>query len=247
MRRLFGILFLIVAPIVASAQPDWEAQFRAGNEAYEAGQYQNAIEAYRQVLDAGHASVALYHNLGNAYVRNGAMGPAIQSYAKGLRLAPGHRKLVHNLQQARERAGLSGPVPVLRSGSQQLADTLPTDFLAVLGWLAGAAGIGLAVYRTSSARPDAWCHARVLGLIAGGVLVWGLSLGVSSLQVPDRHAVVLPAEAPVQTAPADTAATAATVREGMLLDVERSRNGWTRIRVPDGPPGWVRTSSVGEV
>ncbi len=230
-----------------SAQPELEARFQAGTEAYEAGQYQDAMEAYRELLDAGHASVALYHNLGNAHVRRGAMGPAIRSYAKGLQLAPGHRKLMHNLQQARERAGLPGAAPVLQRGAPWLVGTLPTGLLAVLGWLAVAAGVGLAVYRTSPDRPAAWQRPRVLGLVAGGLLVWGLSLGASSLQVPDRRAVVLSAEVPVQTAPADTASTAATVREGMLLNVERTRDGWMRIRAPNGAEGWVRAPSVGEV
>ena len=86
---LTGGLGLLVAS--AAAQPDrLLRRFETANEAYAQGRYEQAVEGYRDILDAGYASVALYHNLGNAYVRldrvgrpsgpmrrDGAFGPMI--------------------------------------------------------------------------------------------------------------------------------------------------------------------------
>lgn len=249
---LCGVAALVFAaaigPVRGAAEPERRDRlFASGNRAYEAGNYAKAIEAYRQILDAGTTSVALYHNLGNAYVRRGEMGPAIRAYAKGLHLQPESRTLAHNLQQARQRAGLSGSAPVLQSGTQRLVHGWPSGLFAVVGWLLLGAGLALAVYRTAPDRRDAWRRPRILALVGTGLLVWSVGLGVSSLQTPDRSAVVLSAEVPVHAAPADTAATVTTVREGMLLDVERTHDGWTRLRLPTGMEGWVRSASVGEV
>jgi hypothetical protein len=248
MHRFLALILLLGSAVPAPAQPEpVDTLFQRGNDAYAAGHLTDALNAYQQILDAGMASVALYHNMGNAYLQRGDVGRAVQAYAKGLQLAPGHRRLVHNLQQARDRAGLSGRVPVLERGGQSFAVGGSVGWLAVLGWGCVAAGLGLAVYRAAPDRSERIITPTVMGLVAGGLVVWILSLGLSVLQTPDRRAVVLAAEVPVHASPSDTASATATVREGMVLAADRSRDAWTRVRLRDGTQGWVRTEWVGPV
>lgn len=235
-----------VAPL--QAQPAVVAQqFQRGNAAYERGEYAQALAAYQRVLNAGYTSAALHRNMGNVHVRRGAWGRAIQHYAKGLRLRPGDPALRHNLEQARARAGQTGPAPVLQSASVRFASIIPTRALVVLGTLLVLGGTGWAVGRTTPRRPEAWRAPRIVGVVGAGLFLWGLSLTVSALQVPNRYAVVLATEVPARRAPADTAAVADTLREGAVVEVEARRNGWTRARRPDGTPSWLPPETVGDV
>lgn len=248
MYRCLALFLLAWGPATAQApSPPLDTLFQSGNEAYATGRPGEALKAYRQILDAGSASVALYHNMGNAHLRLGETGRAVQAYVRGLQLAPGNRQLVHNLRHARDRADLTDPGPVFeRSGLTRVLGG-SAGGLAAVGWGLVVAGLGLAAYRAAPNRPGRMVSVSVGSLVGSGLVVWTLSLGLSALQMPDRRAVVLADAVPVHSTPSDTTAITTTVREGRVLGVERTRNGWTRIRLANGVQGWVRTASVGEV
>ena len=77
-----------------------EKHFAEGNEAYEKGEYQQAVDIYSQILNDGLASWELYYNLGNAYYRLEQTGNAILNYHRALRLAPNKQIIRDNLDLA---------------------------------------------------------------------------------------------------------------------------------------------------
>ena len=60
--------------------------FFEGNDAIMNSNYDEAIDAYKRILDYGFESSDLYHNLGNAHFRIGNIGKAIWAYNKSLML-----------------------------------------------------------------------------------------------------------------------------------------------------------------
>lgn len=75
-------------------------QFTAGNDHYEAGEYDQAIEKYGALASEGYHAAELYYNLGNAHYRKGEIGKAIWAYESALKIKPNHQDALHNLEFA---------------------------------------------------------------------------------------------------------------------------------------------------
>jgi tetratricopeptide (TPR) repeat protein len=248
MRRLLLLLGgfgLLAAPAVA--QPDsLTHRFEAATALHTQGQYKRAVDAYRALLDAGHASGPLYYNLGNAYARLGRLGQAIRYYEKARRLRPGDPRLAHNLEQVRRRAGVY-PAVLPPRGLPGIVQNWSPLALFVAGWLLLGSGLAVAVAWTRPGRTDPWRHPLVWGPLAGGLLLVAGALGTSFLQSQEQRAVVVTTQAALRTAPAPAAVSDTTLPEGTMLAVRERRSQWTQVRLADGTVGWVPSRLLGDV
>lgn len=242
---LLGALGLLTAS--AAAQSDGlHRQFEVANEAYAQGRYEQAVETYQAILEAGSASGALYHNLGNAYVRLNRTGPAVWAYEKARQLHPEDPRLRHNLEYVRRRAGLSEVGLPPRGLAALIAGWSPLLLLGV-GVLALAAGLLGAVFRAgpgqvlAGRRPSAW------GPFAVGALLVVVAFGTSYVQAQDRRAVVLDETVPLRTAPSEGAAPDTTLRAGSMVEVRRRQGPWTRVVLRKQTVGWVSAQAVREL
>ena len=250
MRRLLlllGGLTLWAGP--ATAQPDrLSARFATATEAYEEGRYTRAAEMYEGLLDSGHASAALYYNLGNAYVRTDRLGEAIRYYEKARRLRPDDSRIRHNLEQARRRAGVYperlGPAA---RGLSALVQGWPPLALLVGGVLLLSSGGLVAVVWTRPDRPSVLGHPLVWGPVAAGLLTGAVALGTAYLQTSDRHAVVVTSEAVLHRTPTAEAPSDTTLPEGALLEVRQETPQWHEVRLADGTTGWVPARTLGGI
>ncbi|HPU56979.1 MAG TPA: tetratricopeptide repeat protein, partial [Verrucomicrobiota bacterium] len=82
--------------------------FAAGLEAYRAGDFDAAAEAFgRCALE--HPSAGAWQNLGNAEWRRGRLGPAIVAWERALWIDPRDARSRNNLRFVREQAQLEAP------------------------------------------------------------------------------------------------------------------------------------------
>ena len=241
---ILGGLALLCGAV--AAQPDsLSRQFETATAAYKQGQYARAADGYRDILDTGHASAALYYNLGNAYVRLDRLGQAIRYYEKARALRPSASRLQHNLEQARRRAGVyPGRLPP-RGLAGLVAGWSPLA-LFVAGWLLVGSGLAVAVVWTRPGRFDGR-HPLVWGPVAGGLLLVAVALGTSYVQSTQQRAVVVTKQAPLRTTPSPNAAADSTLLEGTLLDIRSRRAQWTEVQLADGTVGWVPVQALGDV
>lgn len=246
-RPLFLIGGLLLIAISGRAQPDTlDHRFATANEAYAQGRYKQAVEAYETILDAGYESAALYHNLGNAYVRLDRMGPAIWAYERGRRLRPNDPRLRHNLEYVRRQEGLPlGGMPP-RGLAALVAGWSPL-LLFGLGWLTLGGGLVVAVLGTEIHQafgrrsPFAW------GPVVAGLLLVVVAGATSHIQTHDRRAVVTSEQVSLREAPGGKPAADTTLRTGAMLEVDTRRKGWVRVRLRDQSVGWVPREAVKEV
>lgn len=242
---LVGTLGLIISPAVA--QPDsLRRQFEAANEAYAQGRYEDALETYRALLDAGHASAALYHNLGNAYVRLDRTGPAVWAYEKARRLRPDDPRLQHNLEYVRRQAGLP-QVGLPPRGLAALVAGWPPLLLFLGGVLLLSAGLVAATLKADADRYVAWRLPIAWGPVAAGLLLVVAALGTSYVQVQDRRAVVMSETVSLQASPDQSAASDSTLKGGTMVEVRASQGAWRRVRLGDGTVGWLPEAALSEV
>lgn len=204
------------------------------------------METYRALLDDGYASAALYHNLGNAYVRLDRTGPAVWAYEKARHLRPDDPRLRHNLEYVRRRAGLP-EVGLPPRGLAALVAGWPPLLLFLGGVLLLSAGLVAATLKADADWYAAWRLPIVWGPVAAGLLLVVTALGTSSLQAQDRRAVVMDETVSLRASPDDTAESDSTLKGGTMVEVWASQNSWRRVRLGDGTVGWLPETALSEI
>ncbi|HEX9887534.1 MAG TPA: tetratricopeptide repeat protein [Longimicrobiales bacterium] len=237
-------LFALAAPALAQEEIVLE-----GNRLYQAGEYARALDAYRQVAEAGFESATLYYNLGNAHFKTGDLPRAILNYERAARMAPGAEDVRANLDLARSLT-VDDIEPLqdfwLVAAVRWWVDLVPRALLAwtvAAGWLlAGAAVLGLILGRSPGLRR---ASARG-GLIAAAVVViFGMNLAVRELgRGRAAEGVILVREVAAQSAPSpDPNLTVFSIHAGTKVRLDEVSDGWAEVVLEDGRVGWVPTVS----
>jgi len=92
------ISFLFVTDLSFAANAN--EMMQNANKFYRSGDYENAIERYKELTEQGYEGVSLFFNLGNSYYRIGKIGYAILNYERALKISPSDEDVQHNLSFA---------------------------------------------------------------------------------------------------------------------------------------------------
>jgi Tetratricopeptide repeat len=227
--RWASLLLLVAAFGVRAEQPS----IAAAEHAAAGGDYQAAVQHYERALSQGGFSAPVLFNLGNAWLRLGKPARAILEYERALILAPRSPAIETNLAAARQRAGVTPPV----AGRWQEAahffsfDTYLWASLVAI-WVLCVAGVLLCL--TGTARK----FARPLILLAAVTLC--ASADAAALCWPDLYqAIVVQGPGNLRLAPATSAASSGTVREGEVVWMQDRFGGFHFVRTVDGRTGWM--------
>lgn len=241
------------APISA-AHTDSASAWRAGNEAFRASQFANAVLHYRRALslEGERASAAGHYNLGTAYYRLGRFGEAILHLQKALRLSP-------RMSRARANLAIVERHVELDKGMQEIG-IAPLGFGArfVHSFTAHEAAIVfLAIYYAF--------FGLLLGRrFAGGTLRAALTVGTIVFSVLTlgsgglfayrayqderaREAVVLEAKAPLMEPHRGEWKSVRALPLGLRVRIESQNEQWVKIRLRNGLSGYVKNAQVGAI
>ena len=232
--------FLLVIGLGGEAMAQEPAElFVDANQAYEQGDYSQAIAGYEQLLTQGTAGSGVHYNLGNAYLRNGELGRAIAQLRRSRNLSPRDGDIRANLafarQTTRDANAPPEPSPVLSTllfwhyglSRAELAATLVV--VNILFW--GVAAVRL--YRRDS---------EVLRWVSIGLLVLLVAVAgsVAAHRWIDRPvAVIVPQEIDTFAAPDSDSVVRFKLHAGTEVPIKDAREGWWRIALPDGQQAWI--------
>lgn len=253
---MFALPFVFAAGLPGpqdAPAPDTTApadRFQAGNQLYQAGDYQGALDAYLGLFDEGLESGELHYNIGNAYYKLGEIGRAILFYERAQLELPADESVRANLELARSlTADQITPLPgfwVPRVVSRGVR-LVPRGWLigiVTLGYLALAASL---LFRLLSRGPGSrpWTT-RVVVASAALTLVFGVNLLIREFELGRaERGVILQTEAAVQSAPSDDPALQLfTIHEGTVVRIDRRSDQWFEIVLEDGKVGWVRAGDL---
>ena len=247
-RFAFGFVCLLwLAGTTAAAQGSF---FDEGNQRYQEGDFDGALERYAQILDQGLENGELYYNVGNAYFKLGQLGPAILYYERARRLMPGDDDLLANLELARSlTADAVAPLPrfwLFRAVGWWvgLLGRPALIWIVTLAYLVATTSLMAAILRP--ATPLAFWARRTAIAAAIFTLVFGVNLVVRELGLgASEEAIVMADEATVQSAPSeDTALQIFTVHEGTKVRIDRRSDDWAEIVLEDGTVGWAQAEHL---
>jgi len=218
------------------------AGFDAANQAYDAGKFADARQAYEGLVERGEWTANLFHNLGNTYHRLAQDGPAILAYERALALQPTHPEAQANLKLLR---GWTGAAPWPASWLDAVFPSRWIDAYligaAAAGWLALALVMWIALTPPGD-KAGRWFTLVVTLLLAAyaGVAVWHFEQGRA-------QAIVVAKTAEVRPAPAEISAASGALPAGSAVRVLSVRGEWTYCLLPEQRRGWISSKALERV
>jgi Flp pilus assembly protein TadD len=237
--RLACAIVTFFAMVVSTFAAD-TAAFDTANKLYEQGKFAEAAAAYKQMIQSGTVSSAVYFNLGNAYFKAGQLGQAIAAIREAENLTPRDPDVRANLQFIRAKVQAPTGAPATW---QQWLTTLTLNEWAILTaaivwlWLGLWIVIQFRPKLAQSVRPLLWCGGAAI-LLCGGCMY------AAWTSESTKTAIVVAKDVILHNGPLDEAPTAATVHDGAELNVLDTKNDWLQVRVDNQRVGWLKREQV---
>ncbi len=218
--------------------------FEEGNRAYAEGNYQEAIEKYRSILDQGQTAPAVHYNLANAHYKLNHIASSIYHYEKALQLDPGDEDIRNNLVFAQNMT-IDDIEPAPAVGFSALFEE-KTAVLDISGW----AWMGIffmllfvvffmGYYFSRKPLVKRILFIGGIFLMLCGVASVVVGYAKQDLQEERSFAVIFSEEAEVRSEPTTRSPEIFTLHEGTKIRVLEDFQGWTKIRIPNGNQGWM--------
>jgi hypothetical protein len=239
--------FALVSCALAASADGIATQFATGNQAYAAGDYARARDAYLQAYAAGATGPNLCYNLGNAYTRLGDGPRAVLWYRRALRLAPRDHAAAANLK--RVLLGMSDTIPDvpptwLHAAGRWLVAHFSLGELAAGSALCWWALVGLVVYQLRIRRLPG--RRRLLPWGAGALLAVMLLLTFVRWQRDwgTPRGIVVAQTVTLLSGPGITFDRLVEAPGGLGVQLVADRGAWRQVRVPTGVVGWAQKSDI---
>jgi len=232
----------IILALTIAASGDW---FGQGNEAYEAGDYQQAVALYDSAI-ARVAGGEAYFNRGNAYFKLGEVGRAIADYLRAYVLKPYDGDIRHNLEYCRmfrpdKKTTLKNPILAFLTASLRLLDMRLVRVLTGVLFLMTTGALAMVLIRAG----PVW---RWFTVGLGVLCVYGFASWMSWADMvnPKRAVVVVP-EVALRSGPGEDYKEILVVHDGLEAIIRNRRSNYVLLQVPGGQGGWADTSAIEQV
>ncbi len=246
MKKLL-YLFILLFSFSSIGQND--KLFEQGKELYKNGKYQQAITAWRQILDNGEHSAELYFNLGNAQYKLNHIGPSVYYYEKALQLSPNDTDIKNNLAFA-ENARIDSIEPLPKTVFSKWYHSI-SEIFTFNGWaiLAVAFSVIFVVlflfyYFAFSERRKRLLF--VSSMFFGILLIASLTMAFLTYSDYSKNqpAIIFASEIEVKTEPSMGSNAAFTLHEGTKVQILAQDGNWYRIALADGKDGWIPSTDL---
>ena len=241
------LLAVLLVSIAGMAQAnEW---FKTANEAYNDGDFEQALALYSDIENSWVESAELYYNMGNTYYKMKKYPMSILYYEKALKLDPGDEDIRANLE-------------IANLAVVDKINELPQSFIArwwngtksrlsADGWawisVSAFALLLLCLFAFLMARRTVL---RKAGFFAGLVfllcLVFSVVFAVGNYADQRRQdeAIVMTSTVNVKSSPSDASVDLFVLHEGAKVRILDSTKGWNKIRIADGSVGWLQAESM---
>lgn len=231
-----SLALLILTCFALPLQAD---DFSTGLEAYEAGQFAEATEAFQRSLEQGETA-ALRHNLALSLYQQGRPSDAVWQLERALKIQPFNQSYHFKLGALRQQMGLfETTIPWWLSAAQILS-------FGVWVWVAGLSFWALlaafALPRLAGRQP------RLATKLTTALSAILLLLSVSAIILQKSNEVtgtiVADAVTPLRHAPAKAAPEAGQARPGERARQIDQHQNFLKIKTEAGTTGWIEADAL---
>jgi predicted negative regulator of RcsB-dependent stress response len=231
----------------AQASEALKQTFASGNEAYQTGDFDAAIEAYSTLVGAGIDNPVLHYNLGNAYFKSGQLGMAIASYSRALRLDPRNDDVKANLEFAKQyMADKVDPTAIspIWAWYRSLALNYTANEWSVLAsvlLISLSVVVGYMVWTRNNAAAF-----KAAAIVLASVLVVVATCAGVNIRLnyfSPRASIVVP-EVSVKAGPGEDTGEQFVAHEGLTFNVLKQESGWYLGVFDNRLKGWIKVSDA---
>ncbi len=250
-RTLLYSFLALLAMSVAWLSPTSAENMKAGNDAYQRGQYQVAIEHYESLLAQGVVHEDLYYNLANANYRAGRYGQALFLYERALRVDPDQQDSLYNRAVVREAVAARG------ENRLEGAETADSWIRLVLYFSISSTTMVLLLCNLLFFAGLMMLRFLVPGLLRTAVLVFSVFLGANTIasalllfghsyaNEKIHNGIVTADLAIMREGPDSSLEERGQLHPGLRVTVMARQPQWLLIRLANGVEGWVPRDSIG--
>ncbi len=239
-------LILFFSPAAWGLTPTELAQEAQRN--YERGDFSQAAEKWKGLLEMGFVNGDVLFNLGTAYWRQGRVGQARQYFLKAAALSPRDPDIRANLNFVEEKLGERPAGEGIGAWVSRIPLwRLSMNFSESL-WVAAIFScfcFGLFLWRRLAGV------GKFRKMTAAMMVLFLISLLQLSIRVRQEYfspkAVVIVPSAGLLTAPVSTAKAGVDLKEGTLLNIEKKEGNFYLVKLASNQEGWVEKSQIGEI
>ena len=247
MRLLQYIIIFLVGTLGFSQN---NALFNVGNDLYNQGDFQSAIEKYETVLQTGQHSSELYFNLGNAYYKLNDIANSIYYYEKALLLNPKDKDIKSNLALAQNMT-IDAIEEVPEIGFSKFIKNITNSF-SFDGWAKLSVVFSVLfllfflayyfLYETAKKRIAFLSSMITLALI---IIALVFAFQKYNYEKNNNSAIVFAQESEIRSEPNLRSEEAFKLHEGTkVLVLEKYNDNWSKIKIADGKTGWITNSDI---
>ena len=225
-------------------------EFGMANKFYEEKDYESAIRLYESIMNQNVESASLYFNLGNAYFKQGELGPAILNYMRAKKLAPGDDDILHNLQFARQFSRVKMEGVELNPIRMFFSSIVGPYRFDTLTWITSLIFILLVValiFRYGVGFSNAFVKASIVTAL----VLFFMAASVTTFKYRDEHltrrAVIVAESSPVRTGPNEQSDVELEGAPGLVVEILVESGDYYDVLFENKRRGWIKKSMVTEI
>ncbi len=246
MKKFIQLIVLLTLSMSVFAQ---DALQDKANQHYIAGEYDDAISAYNEILNTNKVSAEVYYNLGNAYYKNNQFTQAILNYERAKLLAPNDEDIQFNLDLANQHVvDAIDPLPhvFFIRWWNNITNKFSVDQwarISVVSFLVFLILAGLFFFTRNGAikRISFWA-----GILIVVISIFSFNFAARHKKRITEHnfAIIVQPSVTVKSSPSESGTDLFLIHEGLKVEIRDSLAGWKEIRLSDGNQGWLPENSI---
>ncbi len=250
MKPLIYIIALLLSTMAIGQN---EELFAQGNNLYNDGEFQEAINTFEKILDTEYHSAELYFNLANAFYKLNRIAPSVYYYEKALQLSPKDEDILNNAAFARnmtvdaiEVIPEMGFSKILKSATNVFSydrwATLSVAFVVLF------VIIFLVYYFSHTTFRKRLTFLSSVIILSMAFITLVFAFQKYEYDQNYNPAIVFVHESEIKSEPNLRSEIAFRLHEGTKVQVlEKYNENWVKIKLVDGKTGWIPSEDVKEL
>jgi len=246
MKQILSIFifinFLTAGIIAGNTETE---KLNSANNAYEAGNFENAVKLYEEIIELDYESAELFYNTANCYYRLNNIGLSVYYYEKAKLLDPFDEDIIYNLDLAELRIkDKPSEIPefAVLTLFNKVSSALSVNLYGIISLVFFIAFLSLLYFYLNSENSK---QKKIRFLFAAVLFFFSLISFIFvqhqlNLLNSDDSAVVISKEINAKSSPDEDANNIFPVYEGYKVTIEDKLNNWVEIKLTDGKKAWLK-------
>ncbi len=249
MKTIIYTFLLLCFSTISYGQTN-ETLFNIGNDLYNKGNYDAAIQKYNAILKSGNHSPEVYYNMANAYYKLNKTAETNYYFEKAKQLNPNDADIKNNLIFAKNMTiDVIEKLPELSfyKTKRNIINTYSFDTWAIMAiaFMFIAALLFIIYYFIYNTSHKRLAFIGSIFSFTTAILALFFAFQKYSFDVNNNPAIVFAKETDVLSDPKLSSETLFTLHEGTKVQViENYKNEWQKIKLVDGKTGWMPSNTI---